>query len=53
MGRPFGNAALTVKMFFEVVKKGLVKTDKMLYNVSNIYYTTLFWIFQEELALFL
>ncbi len=39
-------------MFFAEVKKGLVKTVKMMYNVSNTYYTTLFLIFQGERTLF-
>lgn len=34
-------------------KKGVVKTVKMMYNVGNTYYTTLFCDFQEESALFL
>lgn len=34
-------------------KKGVVKTVKMMYNVCNTYYTTLFRNFQEETAHFL
>ena len=40
------------KCFLLISKKGLVKTAKMMYNVINTYYTTLFLNFQEELPLF-
>ena len=39
-------------MFLPIAKKGLVKTAEMLYNISNTYYTTLFCVFQEQIALF-
>ena len=41
------------KKCFADIQKGLAKTFKMMYNVSNTYYTTLFSNFQEEMTLFL